>query len=140
MKIKVLKRSNKKLKEFETEEWKGADKEHYGRNIDWHPKEFYLAAIEKGEILGSLNFRIQVGVAEIKTLIVARTKQGRGIGKALVQKAEEIARKNNAHKLYLISGKGWDAVEFYKKLGFENTGESLHHYAKHDFLHLTKFI
>ena len=46
--------------------------------------------------------------------------QHRGIGKKLMQKAEEIVLKNNKNKIVVISGIG--AREYFKKLGYKHDG------------------
>lgn len=46
--------------------------------------------------------------------------QHRGIGKKLMQKAEEIALKNNKNKMIVISGIG--AKEYFKKIGYNYDG------------------
>ncbi len=46
--------------------------------------------------------------------------QHRGIGKQLMQKAEEIAKENNCNKIAVISGIG--VREYYRRLGYELEG------------------
>jgi len=46
--------------------------------------------------------------------------QHRGIGRALMKKAEEIAKGNNKNKIVVISGIG--AKEYFKKIGYEKEG------------------
>ena len=60
--------------------------------------------------------------------------------KVLEQKAVEITKKQNGHKLFLMTGKDWEAIKFYETLGFEKTGEINNHYFNGDFIELTKFI
>ena len=46
--------------------------------------------------------------------------QHRGIGKALLMKAEEIAKQNSKNKIVVISGIG--AREYFRKFGYELEG------------------
>jgi len=87
-----------------------------------------------------LHYRYMVGVTEIITIITDHTRQKQGIGKALMQKAERIGVKEDIHKIYLITGKGWEAIKFYKKMGFEQTGLLKNHYRNHDMLIFSKFL
>jgi elongator complex protein 3 len=47
--------------------------------------------------------------------------QHRGLGKALIEKAEAIARVNGYRKIAVISGIG--ARDYYRKYGYELSGE-----------------
>ena len=140
MKLKVLKKHNKKIRDFEKKEWDIADQEHYGKILDWSSKKFAVVAYEKTEMIGVIEFSIKVGVADIQTLIVSSTERGKGIGKALLTKTEEIAKKNDAHKLHLITGKGWKAEDFYKNFGMLKTADLPNHYINRDFVAYSKFI
>lgn len=140
MQINVSPKGSKKLKEFNKREWPVADNEHYGQVLDWKEEHFVLEAVEQKAIVGTLGFKIEVGVAYIGTLVVAHEKRGKGIGKSLLKKAEAIAKEKNVHKIYLVTGKGWDAEKFYTALGYSVTGELPNHYFHKDFIELTKFL
>ena len=140
MKIKQLKKGSRGLKEFQKREWAKANIEHYGENFEWKVENFLLEIYDKKELLGSLSFKVEAGVGYISTLIVAYGRQGNGIGTQLITKAEEIARKKGASKMYLVTGKGWKSVDFYQKLGYEVTAQLKKHYHGKDFLLLTKFF
>lgn len=140
MNIKVTRRRAKKVLEFQKAQWAIADAEHYGAPQDWNPLKFTIIAYEKDEVTGSLDMNIKVGVAEIETLIVSHTARGEGIGTSLLSEAEKVAKKHKAHKLYLFTGKGWKAENFYKKHGMQATGEIKNHFAHRDFVEYCKFI
>ena len=105
-------------------------------------KEFFLEFVNDEDILfGLLRLRLFSGgaggrgdggrgkkVAIIRELHVygqainlgeksGINSQHRGIGRMLMEKAEEIARKNKSKKISVISGVG--VREYYKKLGYE---------------------
>lgn len=138
--IKTLKQVSKPLSEFNHKEWPLADIEHYGQILDWNVKKFNLVAYDNESIIGTLSFKIEVGVAYIGTLIVAKNMRGNGVGKKLMNETEEIAKSNSAHKLYLQTGKTWDSIPFYERLGYKITGELPNHYFHQDFVELTKFL
>jgi len=95
-------------------------------------KEFFLEFVNKDDILfGLLRLRISNGKAIIRELhvygqaiklgeISEEGSQHRGIGKLLMEKAEEITKENEIKKLAVISGVG--VREYYKKLGYELEG------------------
>ncbi|MDO8503866.1 MAG: GNAT family N-acetyltransferase [bacterium] len=140
MKIAVLKRKSKVMKAFDKAGWKHYDQEHFGKDIEWNPKIYFLKAFIGGKILGTLELKINGGVGEIKTLLVEHTTLRRGVGKALMLKAEEMVKAHGGHKLFLTAGEGWQAVKFYEALGFEETGKLPNHYFNVDFIEMSKFV
>lgn len=125
---------------FVKREWKIADTIHFGKEIEWKKNHQALIAKENEKIIGVLELTIQAGVMYIDELIVASSKQGQGIGTKLMEKAENIARENKLHKIYLDTGDNWDAVKFYEKLGYQQTGVLPKHYVGIDYIIFTKFI
>lgn len=141
MKLKVLKRKTKELENFTKREWTNADQEHYGKVKDFTPRKYIIVALDENrEILGKATLVIVAGVAEAKEVIVAQSVRGTGIGKSLLAKVEELAKKHKAHKLWLNTGKEWRSEKFYQKLGYKKTGKLPNHFARRDFVEYSKFI
>lgn len=91
-------------------------------------KEFFLEFVNDEDIIfGLLRLRISNGKAIVRELHVygqalnlgekGRISQHKGIGKLLMEKAEEITKENGIKKLSIISGVG--VREYYKKLGYD---------------------
>jgi ribosomal protein S18 acetylase RimI-like enzyme len=60
---------------------------------------------------------------EIERIYVTRDFQGLGLGKALIDKAMEIARLKKKRAVWLgVWEKNGNAIAFYKKMGFTKTG------------------
>jgi len=98
-------------------------------------KEYFLEFTNKENILfGLLRLRISNKLAIVRELHVygqalnlgkeGFESQHIGLGKKLMQKAEEIAKKNNIKKLLVISGVG--VREYYKKLGYRLDKEGIY--------------
>lgn len=138
--IKISKSTNEELKDFGEKEWAFVNVEHYGKNLDYRQKDFTFKATENGKIVGSIKFSHEAGVLTINYLITAHNKRGLGIGKALTLKAEEEARKLKAHKIYLITGKNWEAEKFYQALGYKQAGVLKNHNFHEDFVIYEKMI
>ncbi len=89
------------------------DGDHLGRMLAG--SNLILTAREHGELIGFLkalsDFCYRTFIAD---LAVVKERQGEGIGRALLQKAREIAPEA---KLFLFSAE--DAEGFYQKLGFQ---------------------
>jgi N-acetylglutamate synthase-like GNAT family acetyltransferase len=128
------------MKAFDKKEWKEYDMEHFGQPIDWDTKVYFIKAEDEKGIVGTLGIKVEGGVGKINTILVRKGEQRKGIGKVLMEKAEEITKNQNGHKLFLMTGRGWKAIQFYEALGFEKTAEVNNHYFNTDFIELSKFI
>ncbi len=143
MKIISSKSKTKKIREFNKHEWKLVHPEHFGDQQDdkyWTKKKLFFKAVDKQEIVGTLNGDFRAGVMYISQLIVSHDKRGLGIGKKLMHEAERIAKKNKLHLIYLKTGVDWKAVKFYKSLGFNPEAKIKHFYSNKDFWIMTKEI
>jgi len=141
MRISILKKRSKSIGKFSKEEWPFADVIHYGRpDVNWNPKTFWVKATRGRETIGCLRLSTEGGIGEIPGLIVSHKHQRQGVGKALIDKAAEITKKEGGHKLYLLTGKDWEALKFYKALGFVECGELKDFYLHVDFVFLVKKI
>lgn len=131
--LKIIKTSRKQIKTFNKKEWHGVDIEHYGKAVEWKEKEFIYKAVENEKIVGTITGKFESGVLYIGSVIVAKDKRDGGIGEELFKKAESFGKKIGAHKAWLITGKGWKAEKFYKKIGYERTGILENHNFHRDF-------
>ena len=62
-------------------------------------------------------------VAMIMALVVAEGTRGLGVGRALIERSEAIARARGASRLLVTTHlRRADAHTFYERLGFEHTG------------------
>ncbi|MHB1929569.1 MAG: GNAT family N-acetyltransferase [Acidimicrobiales bacterium] len=62
-------------------------------------------------------------VGEVTHLLVAPTAQGAGVGRALVQAAEDVSRRAGVEALVLVTPPDLAARQFYEHLGWERAGE-----------------
>lgn len=128
------------MQSFSKKEWTISDKKHFGGRFDYHPIEGYIRAQENNIISGILHYKIQAGVMDIVSFIVGVDYQKKGIGRALIKSAEELAKKNKVHKLYLLTGIDWEAAQFYEKVGFIQTGILKNHHMNKDWIEFSKFL
>ena len=138
--IKITKATRKQIKAFNEKEWHDTDFEHYGRRVDWNEKKFLFMAVEDGQMLGTISGKHISGVLYINTIIVAKSKRGKGVGTALMNKAEEFGKKERAHKSHLLTGKDWEAVRFYESFGYKRVALLPNHNFGKDFIIFEKFI
>lgn len=80
--------------------------------------EFCFAAEEDGNILGVITGRAYYNEVHIGDLIVASSLRKGGVGSKLVRAVEDNYRGKGYDKITLTTF-GFQAPEFYKKLGYE---------------------
>jgi len=79
-------------------------------------------------------------VVYVGNIIVTEESRGKGVGKILMKKVEELAVKMNAHKIWLITGCDWPAGKFYESLGYKIEARFPNHHFHKDFVVYSKFI
>jgi|GEM_PF-1599767 len=88
-------------------------------NYFYKEKEFRWAAYIKGKIVGYIYGNTNGGVAYLDDIIVDIKFRNIGIGKILLKKFEEIAKKNHCHVCLLATtDKHAKAIAFYKRNGY----------------------
>ena len=126
-------------KKFQTDQWRIADEQHYGKPVEWEDHEaYFITARQDSKVVGLLDLVISHGVGKIKDIIVDQTLQRHGIGRELMQEAERLSRKSGAHRMYLDTGKDWHATRFYESLGYEVEGTLRNYSFGKDFVFYTK--
>lgn len=137
MGLQILKASKKEALD---DEWRLLDHIHYGKKIDWIEKKFRFKAVEGGKLVGTIDGKLELDVVYIGALITAENARGRGIGTALIKKAEEFGKKHGAHRTWLVTGRDWSENSFYKKLDFKLIGDIPDLYFHKDFVMYTRLI
>lgn len=84
-----------------------------------------LKYTESDKIIGSVYLEKQVGKLYLGMLTVSPELQGGGIGKKLMQAAEDLARENNIPKISMtVISIRKELIEYYERRGYKNTGET----------------
>jgi ribosomal protein S18 acetylase RimI-like enzyme len=89
-------------------------------------KHVFLLAEENGAHLGYLSYELNykgLSKTKIHKIYIHPSAQGKGIGKLLIKKAEDIARENQNAILSLNVNRDNKAVKFYEGQGFAITGK-----------------
>ena len=106
-------------------------REHYARLRRW-PNWRLLVAVVDGEVAGSYTLVIMDKLGKrgtpagvVEDVAVLPSRQGQGIGRAMMEHARAECRRAGCYKLALSSNlKRTDAHRFYDSLGFERHGFS----------------
>lgn len=84
-------------------------------------EEILIAAFEDERILGCcMLVKTEPRTVRLRQMAVLNNLQGKGIGRALMQFAENIARDRGFHKITMHARK--TATGFYEKLGYQVMG------------------
>lgn len=127
------------LNEFDSHEWYGADREHYGdQKLDFTKYKFAFVARDDEKMIGYISLTFDLGVIYMESLIVSEKYRGQGIAPKLVLAAEEKGRIMGAHKIKLETGTDWKAKDFYEKLGYRVRANLPNYYAHRDFVLMDK--
>ena len=86
----------------------------------FNPLQFFAFFIrdEKNEIVGGCNGTNLYGCVYVDQLWIKEDLREQGWGKKLMAKAEEFAKQKNC-TFMTVNTMDWEALDFYKKLGFE---------------------
>ncbi|MDO8498541.1 MAG: GNAT family N-acetyltransferase [bacterium] len=141
MTIKINKKQTWTMGKFMKQAWETADLQHFGKPISYDNNTYYLTIHDsQKKIQGALVCKESAGVIRVSELIIAPDHQRQGLGKQLMLKVEKLAKQHEVHKIYLETGKDWEAVKFYQSLGYQITGQHPKHHFKQDFVVFSKFL
>jgi len=140
IKIIITKKYSPQFYDFSKKIWEIADMENYGRKINWEKENRFIQAYKNTTLVGLIELTLEAGVMHILDLVVDYTEQNQGIGTELMKKAEEVAKQNNIHKIFLETGATWKVRKFYEKLGYVKTGDLPKHFEKQDYVEYTKLL
>lgn len=142
MEIRIASDADEKdIKAFSAAEWPEADAEHFGRkDVVFDKKKYTFVAIQNEQITGYIIIETDMGVCYIDSIITAHAYRGTGVGKALIQIAEEKALSEKCHKMFLITGLDWKAKAFYASLGYNEVTILKKHYNRQDFVQMEKLL
>jgi GNAT superfamily N-acetyltransferase len=89
-----------------------------------------LVAEASGRVIGvvDMEYHQRLGdhrpQARVNDLVVTETARGRGVGRALLARAEELARKRGCFRMALVTASSRDAaLAFYEREGWSGYGE-----------------
>lgn len=103
---------------FLREQWPAADREYFGRVVEWTADPHSFVYRRNGKIVGVLRGHFIGGLASVDELMVAEGSRGRGLGSLLLGRFEDEARKRKCSRIVLRAVKGTRAEDFYRRRGY----------------------
>src|SRR5512135_2367108 len=98
--VMILKVAKSKAMDFNESEWNLVNDEHFGRGTRWNETPFRFKAVEGGKTVGLIFGKHESGTIYVSNIIVAKDKRKQGIGRKLIEKAEEFGKKFGDHKIW----------------------------------------
>ena len=89
-----------------------------------------FVAVSDGKVIGFIVFSMKQCDENIDNIVVAKKDQGKGVGRALVEYIEDLAKSRGMDVITTdttenAKGVPWKAYGFWKKMGYEDTGKRL---------------
>jgi GNAT superfamily N-acetyltransferase len=112
----------------------------WGFRVVWHGQHHELAATAGGQVVGALGLRIAASLAHLDSLVVAQEWRRRGVGRRLVERAEELANYYNCHKVTLELPLEGPARRFFEAAGYKLEATLPQHTFKLDVAVMRKFL
>ncbi len=81
--------------------------------------EYEAISLYEKELIGSIVFRSFWGSLEIKYLYIDENFRNQGLGKKLLEEAIKVGKEDLKCKVVYLDTLSYQALEFYKKLGFK---------------------
>ena len=91
--------------------------------------EVFIAECEE-KVVGFIILNMGSSDDNIDNVVVAKAEQGKGIGKALVEYVERLAKSRGYDVMKIdttenVEGVPWKAYGFWRKMGYEDSGERI---------------
>ncbi|HVA27070.1 MAG TPA: GNAT family N-acetyltransferase [Candidatus Baltobacteraceae bacterium] len=125
---------------FYRENEREALKSFYDFAVVWHEQLHDFAAIDDGQTLGAATIRIAASLAHVERIIVAPSHRRHGIGRALLQRAEDVANYYNCHKMTTLTPHLGSAQNFFEACDYKIEAVLPQHTFKLDTAVLRKFL
>ena len=107
----------------------------------WMEGVTYFAARRDGKMVGAIGCKLVDGSCRLLHLAVDPETRRQGIATALTSAAEEWARHNNSHSVWVDAlAKFTAAAEMFRRLGFNECGMLHRHYWAEDVRLLEKIL
>jgi len=91
--------------------------------------EVFVAEREE-KVVGFIVLNMKCSDDNIDNVVVAKDEQGRGVGKALVEYVERLAKSRGYNVMKIdttenVEGVPWKAYGFWRKMGYEDSGKRI---------------
>ncbi|HEY0798884.1 MAG TPA: GNAT family N-acetyltransferase [Candidatus Baltobacteraceae bacterium] len=114
--------------------------ELYDFRVVWHEQRHEFAATLNGMIVGALRLRIAASLAHVEALFVLPEHRRRGVGRALLTRAQETSSYYNCHKVTLEVPVRSAAAAFFEACAYRTEAILPQHTFKLDIAVMRTFL
>jgi GNAT superfamily N-acetyltransferase len=112
----------------------------YGFSVIWHEQTHVFAAVDGDETLGAATIRIAASLAHVERIAVTPAHRRQGLGRGLLDAADEVAKYYNCHKMSALVPHKSEAQAFFEACGYSEEAVLPQHTFKLDVAVLRKFL
>jgi len=128
------------IEEFARQNEREALRALFGFSVVWHEQRHDFTAKDGDAVIGVATIRIAASLAHVERAIVLPARRGGGIGRALLERAAEVANYYNCHKMSALVPRGTPAQTFLEHCGYKEEAVLPQHTFKLDVAAMRKFL
>lgn len=115
-------------------------KTFYDFSVIWHEQQHDFAAMDGDETIGVAQIRIAASLAHVERVIVLPERRKRGVARALLQSAADVANYYNCHKMTSLVPHHSAAQTFFERCDYREEAVLPQHTFKLDMAVMRKFL
>ena len=131
---RVVEAEHPEVREFLSREWPRADRRLFGRDLDWTSRPVVVEARAGRDLAGVALGEAVAGMARLHDLLVTEPRQGREVGRHLVELFCGRAAELGAARCFLRCPDTERHRRFYERCGFVVVARLPRYYHDHDFV------
>ncbi len=128
------------LAEFYKQTEREALKTFYDFTVIWHEESHDFSASDGGRIVGGATIRIAASLAHVDRIVVAPGARRGGVGRALLDAADDLGKYANCHKMTALVPHRGAAQQFFEACGYREEAVLPQHTFKLDCAVMRKFL
>ena len=115
-------------------------KAFYGFSVIWHEQSYDFAARDGDRVVGAATIRICASLGHVDKIAVADGARRQGVGRELLDAADDVAKYYNCHKMTVLVPHRSAAQQFFEACGYREEAVLPQHTFKLDMAVLRKFL
>ena len=115
-------------------------KAFYDFSVIWHEATYGFAAMDGDRVVAAATLRVYASLGDVQRVVVDPQYRRRGIGRALLERAADVANYYNCHKMTMLVPHQSAAQLFFEACGYHAEAVLPQHTFKLDMAVMRKFL